>query len=413
MAAIHSSNQTKQVVKTLTDWTLKEPEENTATPPHPPALPAQAGRDPRRGRPRRRRPHRAHRAERRRQRRAAPARRTTGRSQAVYRAVGYFGSPLVDIPFDDVAGVIPNREGRVVDVDGEHAARRLRHGLDQARPGRPDRPHQVATRRRPSGTCGEDVPRAARRSTPPPTATPRPSPSSCTAAASTSSRGRAGSSSTPTSARWASPTAASASSWSRATRWSPSPSAARLSPTRATSALSVVLTTASADVAGHCLESAIRTADVVARPAGSARDAAEELARALLARVAEHLRGRAALVHAALVQEADLVGDLARERPSRAWRRPWSARSCLSSASSERTSPTSSGSSALVTSSSSMTRGLGDERARDRDALLLAAGQLVGEGLRLVGQPDPVEHGQRLVLGLLAGDACAPAAGRA
>ena len=39
--------------------------------------------------------------------------------QAVYRAVGYFGSPLVDIPFDDVAGVIPNREGRVVDVDGE------------------------------------------------------------------------------------------------------------------------------------------------------------------------------------------------------------------------------------------------------------------------------------------------------
>ena len=25
----------------------------------------------------------------------------------------------MDIPFDDVAGVIPNREGRVVDVDGE------------------------------------------------------------------------------------------------------------------------------------------------------------------------------------------------------------------------------------------------------------------------------------------------------
>ena len=39
--------------------------------------------------------------------------------QAVYRAVGYFGSPLVDIPFDDVAGVIPNRAGRVVDVDGD------------------------------------------------------------------------------------------------------------------------------------------------------------------------------------------------------------------------------------------------------------------------------------------------------
>src|SRR3712207_8963698 len=31
MAAIHSSNQTKQVVKTLTDWTLKEPAELTAS----------------------------------------------------------------------------------------------------------------------------------------------------------------------------------------------------------------------------------------------------------------------------------------------------------------------------------------------------------------------------------------------
>jgi ferredoxin/flavodoxin---NADP+ reductase len=34
--------------------------------------------------------------------------------QAVYRAVGYFGSPLDGIPFDKRHGVIPNREGQVL-----------------------------------------------------------------------------------------------------------------------------------------------------------------------------------------------------------------------------------------------------------------------------------------------------------
>jgi len=38
--------------------------------------------------------------------------------QAVYRAVGYFGSPLSDVPFDERRGVIPNIEGRVVDDRG-------------------------------------------------------------------------------------------------------------------------------------------------------------------------------------------------------------------------------------------------------------------------------------------------------
>ena len=38
--------------------------------------------------------------------------------QAVYRAVGYFGSPLPGLPFDEAAGVIPNREGRVTGLDG-------------------------------------------------------------------------------------------------------------------------------------------------------------------------------------------------------------------------------------------------------------------------------------------------------
>lgn len=119
MAAIHSSNQTKQVVKTLTDWTLKEPEELTAS--------------------RRIHLHFLHKPVEvlgadgkvvglRTERTALNGDGNvtgTGQThdwpvQAVYRAVGYFGSPLVDIPFDDVTGVIPNREGRVVDVDGEH-----------------------------------------------------------------------------------------------------------------------------------------------------------------------------------------------------------------------------------------------------------------------------------------------------
>lgn len=39
--------------------------------------------------------------------------------QALYRAVGYFGSPLADIPFDTHRGVIPNREGQVIDDNDE------------------------------------------------------------------------------------------------------------------------------------------------------------------------------------------------------------------------------------------------------------------------------------------------------
>lgn len=118
-AAIRSSNQTKQVVKTLTDWTLKEPEELTASRRihlhflHKPV--EVLGAD---GRVVGLRTERT-------QLRGDGNVVGTGETvdwpvQAVYRAVGYFGSPLVDIPFDDVAGVIPNREGRVVDVDGEH-----------------------------------------------------------------------------------------------------------------------------------------------------------------------------------------------------------------------------------------------------------------------------------------------------
>lgn len=117
MAAIHSSNQTKQVVKTLTDWTLREPEELTASRRihlhflHRPV--AVLGEDRVTGL--------------RTERTVLTGDGTVAGSgemhewpvQAVYRAVGYFGSPLPGIPFDDVAGVIANREGRVVQPDGE------------------------------------------------------------------------------------------------------------------------------------------------------------------------------------------------------------------------------------------------------------------------------------------------------
>lgn len=39
--------------------------------------------------------------------------------QAVYRAVGYFSSPIEGVPFDDKNGVIPNVAGRVIGEDGE------------------------------------------------------------------------------------------------------------------------------------------------------------------------------------------------------------------------------------------------------------------------------------------------------
>jgi ferredoxin--NADP+ reductase len=38
--------------------------------------------------------------------------------QAVYRAVGYFGSPVVGAPFDHGTGVVPNERGRVIDPEG-------------------------------------------------------------------------------------------------------------------------------------------------------------------------------------------------------------------------------------------------------------------------------------------------------
>ena len=40
--------------------------------------------------------------------------------QAVYRAVGYFGSEVAGLPFDPARGIISNEAGRVLDGEGEH-----------------------------------------------------------------------------------------------------------------------------------------------------------------------------------------------------------------------------------------------------------------------------------------------------
>ncbi|WP_156252074.1 FAD-dependent oxidoreductase [Pseudactinotalea terrae] len=115
--AIRSSNQTKQVVKTLTDWTLRDPSELTASRRihlHFLHRPAEIlGTDHVTG-------IRTERTE----LAGDGTVRNTGKFeefgvQAVYRAVGYFGSPLADIPFDDAGGVIPNAGGRVLDERGE------------------------------------------------------------------------------------------------------------------------------------------------------------------------------------------------------------------------------------------------------------------------------------------------------
>ncbi|GAA1954457.1 FAD-dependent oxidoreductase [Agromyces allii] len=49
--------------------------------------------------------------------------------QAVYRAVGYFGSPLPGVPFDEQFGVIPNHEGQVLLRDPETGESRQMYGV--------------------------------------------------------------------------------------------------------------------------------------------------------------------------------------------------------------------------------------------------------------------------------------------
>lgn len=120
MAQIHSNNQTKQVTKTLTDFTLREPKGHSRRLHlHFLHAPVAVLGDEEQG---------------------VTGLRTerqeldgnggvngTGEfvdwgMDAVYRAVGYFGSPLPQLPFDAKKGVITNVEGRVVDGDSQATA---------------------------------------------------------------------------------------------------------------------------------------------------------------------------------------------------------------------------------------------------------------------------------------------------
>ncbi|MDD9205970.1 FAD-dependent oxidoreductase [Georgenia sp. 10Sc9-8] len=114
---IRSNNQAKQVVKTLMDWTLREESERTASRRihlHFLHRPVEVlGGDRVEG-------IRTERTE----LTGDGSVRGTGEFvdtpvQAVYRAVGYFGSPVPGLPFDVAGGVIPNTEGRVLGEDGE------------------------------------------------------------------------------------------------------------------------------------------------------------------------------------------------------------------------------------------------------------------------------------------------------
>lgn len=122
--AMADSNQTRQVVATLMDWALVDPASSTAS--------------------RRIHLHFLHRpveilgAESADGERHVSAIRTERNElvgdgstrgtgvfvetpvQAIYRAVGYFGSPIPGVPFDEDRGVIPNEGGRVLGMDGSH-----------------------------------------------------------------------------------------------------------------------------------------------------------------------------------------------------------------------------------------------------------------------------------------------------
>lgn len=118
LAAIEANNQTKQVAKTLTDFTMREPVGATRRLHlhflHAPV--AILGEDRVTG-------MRTERQE----LDGSGGVNGTGiftdwEFDAVYRAVGYAGTALSQLPFDARKGVIPNHEGRVVDADDQSRA---------------------------------------------------------------------------------------------------------------------------------------------------------------------------------------------------------------------------------------------------------------------------------------------------
>lgn len=120
MAAIQGSNQVKQVVKTLTDWAIVDPATQTASRRlhlHFLAAPAEILDEDGDGKVD------VFRTERTRLNGdgtvSGTGQFTDWPVEAVYRAVGYYGSPIADVPFDSDRGVIRNVGGRVVNEQGE------------------------------------------------------------------------------------------------------------------------------------------------------------------------------------------------------------------------------------------------------------------------------------------------------
>ena len=117
MKAIEGHHQTKQVVKTLTDWTLREPTgASRRIHLHFLQSPAEILDD-----------GTGSVAGVKVERTALQGDGTvkgTGEfiedpAQAVYRAVGYYGTEIEGVPFNDGKGVIANEAGRVVDAEGK------------------------------------------------------------------------------------------------------------------------------------------------------------------------------------------------------------------------------------------------------------------------------------------------------
>mgnify|MGYP000880549793 CR=1 FL=1 len=117
LAAIEGHHQTKQVVKTLTDWTLREPT-GASRRIHLHLLQAPReilGEDGKVAGVRMERM------------KLDGTGNVTGTGelidypvQAVYRAVGYWGTEIEGVPFDRQRGTIRNQGGRVVDESGQH-----------------------------------------------------------------------------------------------------------------------------------------------------------------------------------------------------------------------------------------------------------------------------------------------------
>ena len=115
--ALRASNQQRQVVKTLTNYAMEDPESHTASRRihiHLFQSPVEILADENGN-------VSAIRTERTELTGDGSVRgtgvMTTWPVQAVYRAIGYYSSPVPGLPFDKRAGVVPNVEGRVIDSD--------------------------------------------------------------------------------------------------------------------------------------------------------------------------------------------------------------------------------------------------------------------------------------------------------